>query len=242
MRFACCALHVPKSCSAMPASFLLGHELKKPPCADGLRESAPPRKLTQSQGIGSGRDGPEHLYGGFAVKLIFIWRVPLIWACLQACADRPSRARRQRLAVDRTQNNKRSEVSSPSGASIAPQTCIRSIRQDQNHDAVMRIGGEAPRRRAHSKPRFKDHVQGRVATTSVRHLQFGINSIASCRISSSRQVAGRRRRPPGASPVVTSRQSAIRSLRASATIMVLRVPLRVSAVRLRYHSANRLSF
>ena len=45
------------------------------------------------------------------------------------------------------------EGSSPSGASIAPQTCIRSIREDRNHDAVMRIGGEAPRRRAHSKAR-----------------------------------------------------------------------------------------
>jgi hypothetical protein len=54
--------------------------------------------------------------------------------------------------------------------------------------------------------------------------------------------AGRRSRPAGASPVVTSRQSAIRSLRASATIMVLRVPPRASAVRLRYHSANTLSF
>jgi hypothetical protein len=60
------------------------------------------------------------------------------------------------------------EGGSPSGASIAPQTCIRSIREDRNHDAVMRIGGEAPRRRAHSKPRLKDHVQGRVAATSVR--------------------------------------------------------------------------
>src|SRR5215831_12166342 len=45
------------------------------------------------------------------------------------------------------------EGSSPSGASIAAQTCIRSIREDRNHDAVMRIGGEAPRRRAHSKAR-----------------------------------------------------------------------------------------
>src|SRR5262249_19955724 len=45
------------------------------------------------------------------------------------------------------------EGSSPSGASIAPQTCIRSIREDRNHDADMRIGGEAPRRRAHSKAR-----------------------------------------------------------------------------------------
>jgi hypothetical protein len=60
------------------------------------------------------------------------------------------------------------EESSPSGASIAPQTCIRSIHADRNHDAVMRIGGEAPRRRAHSKSRLIDHVQSRVATTSVR--------------------------------------------------------------------------
>src|SRR5947208_9028733 len=36
---------------------------------------------------------------------------------------------------------------------FAPQTCIRSIREDHHHDAVMRIGGEAPRRRAHmSRP------------------------------------------------------------------------------------------
>ena len=49
------------------------------------------------------------------------------------------------------------EGSSPSGAEIAPQTCIRPIREDRNHDAVMRIGGEAPRRRAHSKPRLEGH-------------------------------------------------------------------------------------
>jgi hypothetical protein len=40
---------------------------------------------------------------------------------------------------------------------IVPQTCIRPIREDRNHDAVMRIGGEAPRRRAHSKPRLEGH-------------------------------------------------------------------------------------
>src|SRR5262249_13703796 len=34
------------------------------------------------------------------------------------------------------------EGSSPSGASIAPQTCIRSIREDRNHDAVMRIAAK----------------------------------------------------------------------------------------------------
>ena len=42
------------------------------------------------------------------------------------------------------------EGSSPSGANFAPQTCIRLIREDRSHDAVVRIGGEAPRRRAHS--------------------------------------------------------------------------------------------
>ena len=52
----------------------------------------------------------------------------------------------------------------------------------------------------------------------------------------------RRARPTGASPEVTSRQSAMRSLRASATIIVLRMPPRAPAVRVRYHSANTLVF
>jgi type IV secretion system protein TrbF len=51
-------------------------------------------------------------------------------------------------------------------ADRAPRTCIRPTREDRNHDAVMRIGGEAPRRRAHSKPRCKDHSPHRVAATS----------------------------------------------------------------------------
>jgi hypothetical protein len=51
----------------------------------------------------------------------------------------------------------KSEGSSPSGAEIAPRPCIRSIRGDRNHDAVMRIGGEAPGRRAHSSQRLGSH-------------------------------------------------------------------------------------
>ena len=42
------------------------------------------------------------------------------------------------------------------------------------------------------------------------------------------QAAGRRATPCGISPVVTIRHSATSSLRANATIMVLRVPLRRS--------------
>ena len=56
------------------------------------------------------------------------------------------------------------------------------------------------------------------------------------------QPAGRRMTPSNVSPVVTKRQSAMSSLRASATIIVLRVPTRLSAVRARYHNANALSF
>ena len=55
-------------------------------------------------------------------------------------------------------------------------------------------------------------------------------------------TAGRKEIPSGISPVVTMRHSAMSSLRASATIMVLRVPPRVCAVRARYHCANALSF
>jgi hypothetical protein len=40
---------------------------------------------------------------------------------------------------------------------------------DPNHDAAMRIGGEAPGRRAHSAPRLGGHASARVAATSDRH-------------------------------------------------------------------------
>src|SRR6202022_2135066 len=54
------------------------------------------------------------------------------------------------------------------------------------------------------------------------------------------QPAGRRMTPSTVSPVVTKRQSAMSSLRANATIIVLRVPGRLSAVRARYHCASAL--
>src|ERR1700720_190337 len=48
------------------------------------------------------------------------------------------------------------------------------------------------------------------------------------------QPAGRKTTPSSVSPVVTKRQSAMSSLRASATIIVLRVPARLSTVRAWY--------
>ena len=56
------------------------------------------------------------------------------------------------------------------------------------------------------------------------------------------QPAGRKTTPSSVSPVLTKRHSAMSSLRASATIIVLRVPARRSAVRAWYHRASALSF
>src|SRR6202011_2998479 len=52
------------------------------------------------------------------------------------------------------------------GDDIAPHPCIRWMLEDvilehPNHDAAMRIGGEAPRRRARSLPPHENHGQWR---------------------------------------------------------------------------------
>ena len=52
---------------------------------------------------------------------------------------------------------------------IAPHPCIRQVQRGPDHDAVMRIGGEAPGRRAHSQERCQHHGRLRVTATSDRH-------------------------------------------------------------------------
>jgi hypothetical protein len=121
---------------------------------------------------------------------------------------------------------------------------------DPDHDAVMRIGGEAPGGgpilSVGSSARFEYGIP------PPRIGQFGSRAEASASTENGAewyarsgelfQDAGRKTTPSNGSPVVTKRQSAMISLRASATIMVLRVPLRLSAVRARYHNASALSF
>src|ERR1700681_3288986 len=128
------------------------------------------------------------------------------------------------------------------GRDIASQTCIRLIHPDQNHDACMRIGGEAPRRRVHSGSRREGHVFVRITATSdvVSRPQGGLPKGVELRKLRGHAPAGRNLMPSVNSPVVTSRHSAMRSLRASATIMVLRVVLRPSAVRSRNQWASLL--
>ena len=121
---------------------------------------------------------------------------------------------------------------------------------DPDHDAVIRIGGEAPGGGPILSVGIKCQVRIRLPATSDLNLAALLKSQRERRMVLSSiagsgkpfQDAGRKTTPSNGSPVVTKRQSAMISLRASATIMVLRVPLRLSVVRARYHNASALSF
>ena len=108
--------------------------------------------------------------------------------------------------------------------------------------------GKAPKRRVHSPigivaiavcglppPRI---VIGYLA----HQMQSGAEPVCPFSLWSVAHAADRNSTPSGTSPVVTRRHSAISSLRANATIIVvLRAPLGPS-VRVRYHRASALSF
>ena len=85
-------------------------------------------------------------------------------------------------------------------------------------------------------------VQYRVAAASVRHLQPSVNATPGCSKLNGAYAAGRSCRPAGVSPVVASRHNTMSSLRASATIIVLRVPPRASDARFQNHSVRGLPF
>jgi len=114
----------------------------------------------------------------------------------------------------------------------------------------MRIGGEAPGGGPILSVGIKCQVRIRLPATSDLNLAVPLKSQCERQMVLSGMlvpvkpfhVAGRKTTPSNGSPVVTKRQSAMISLRASATIMVLRVPLRLSAVRARYHNVSALSF
>ena len=121
---------------------------------------------------------------------------------------------------------------------------------DPDHDAIMRIGGEAPGGGPILSVGIKCQVRIRFPATRIVNSAIVLKASASAengvewcaRSGKPFQDAGRKTTPSSGSPVVTKRHSAMISLRASATIMVLRVPLRLSAVRARYHNASALSF
>jgi len=113
----------------------------------------------------------------------------------------------------------------------------------------MRIGGEAPGggpilsvgisamfEYGFPPPRIVNSAVVLKASASVRMV------LSVCSFRETLQPAGRKTTPSIVSPVVTKRQRAMSSFRASATIIVLRVPARRSAVRAWYHRASALLF
>ena len=139
----------------------------------------------------------------------------------------------------------RSEGSSLSGADQSRHNLVSGGPEDPNHDAAMRIGSEAPKRRTHSFPRHNSHGTNRDPPPRI---VIGDPSQAdglgrNCWMPSASSVycVGRRTTPSGTTPSRTSRHKAIKSLRAKATIMSLRVP-RAFSVRARNHCAKALFF
>jgi hypothetical protein len=84
----------------------------------------------------------------------------------------------------------------------------------------MRIGGEAPRRRADSKPRRHSPISG--CRCVGRHLQATVNATLGCSNSMAttppREVAG----PAGVSPVVAIRHNTTSSSRAQLSVSTAR--------------------
>src|ERR1700737_3260327 len=139
----------------------------------------------------------------------------------------------------------RSEGSSLSGADQSRHNLVSGGPEDPNHDAAMRIGSEAPKRRTHSFPRHNSHGTNRDPPPRI---VIGDPSQAdglgrNCWVPSAPSFfrVGRRPTPSGTTPSRTSRHKAIKSLRAKATIMSLRVP-RAFSVRARNHCAKVLFF
>src|SRR5262249_45981040 len=123
-----------------------------------------------------------------------------------------------------------SEGSSPLRARFA--TDLYSVGSfDPYHDAIMRIGQRSSGRRAHSL--WSASVP--CSNTASRHLGSSIRQSAEkpahapngaewyARSGKPFQDVGRKTTPSNGSPVVTKRHNAMISLRARATIMVLRV-------------------
>ena len=121
-------------------------------------------------------------------------------------------------------------------SSIAPQPCIRSIREDrtmmQSSASVAKLRGGGSN--------LHSGLEAMVFTSDHRHLGWssadpGTGRQAVVLLSFPFHIvaydAGRKTMPSDTSPVVTRRQRAMSSFRANATIIVLRVLPRPSAVR-----------
>ena len=145
-------------------------------------------------------------------------------------------------------NNVNSEGSSPSGAKIARILVFgRSVRigtMMQSCASAAKLRGSGPI--LHRGMEAMDGASGHRhlgSLSAARWMSRQTGCLAAVLVFPAiAQAAGRKTTPSGTSPVVTRRHSAMSSLRASATIIVLRVLPRPSAVRASNHCARALSF
>ncbi len=131
------------------------------------------------------------------------------------------------------------------GADQSRHNLVFGWSKDPNHDAVMRIGAKLRGGGPILCYGVISHAVYRVTATSNRHRlpsQAGRTGpkLVGC-LQQLVYYAGRRTTSSGTTPSRTNRHRAIRSLRAKATIMVLRAP-RAFSVRARNHCAKALSF
>src|SRR3954463_7163515 len=126
---------------------------------------------------------------------------------------------------------------------IAPHPCMRLVHGDltmmQSCASAAKLRGGGPILENGVKPwpvSGGRHLGSSAETDDVLFVRL------QKRVLLSLHAAGRKTTPSGTSPVVAKRHSAMSSFLARATIRVLRVRPRASAVRARYHCASALSF
>src|SRR4051794_15694090 len=95
-------------------------------------------------------------------------RRPNIPVAARVPSSDPARRLEDKLLGESRASTIRGELAIGRGSSRHTLVFGRST-WDRNHDAVMRIGGEAPGRRAHSQERCQHHGRLRVTATSDRH-------------------------------------------------------------------------
>src|SRR3954463_3323983 len=130
---------------------------------------------------------------------------------------------------------------------IAPQPCMRLVHKDltmmQSCASAAKLRGGGPILRNGATPWSASGDRHLGSSSETNDILFArLQELPELVLPASSRHAARKTTPAGTSPVVTIRHSAMSSFLASATIRVLRVPPRASAVRARYHWANALSF
>jgi hypothetical protein len=117
------------------------------------------------------------------------------------CRYTPNAVRRLEHSCSAKAEHRRSEGSLPAGADHRATTLYAAGPEGPDHDAVMRIGGEAPGRRAHSQERCQHHGRLRVTATSDRQRRPAISCSSgseslSCRRSPVTPLARQRQPAP----------------------------------------------